>query len=383
MQIGQHVIGFGVIGVLGLCLWAIHPLVRQALIDGLRCTSRFPALWKIPVQFALAYGIFQWIAEAMIVWRTGEWSGKWIIDGNWIPFAGVSDDWIPAASGALERTAALGNDLIIPFPLSALLVGWALLFHRNVVSQLVRTAKRGFPGTWVLLIAILTVSALAGVLKPFVYLFFPECIDWLPIQGEAVMAGATAINVLSMIFEIFLGSYLTVYLMLTAFAWIRGINADRMRMHILAARRMRYVLKWTLVTTALTLALVVAPALLALPSFGSFVYLGILLALFPAQAVLAFHNNSLRRAVIASARVLREKSGASAFFLGGAWVCFFILGLLTDEVLVRVQGDSLILGVSMVAGVANAILSGWLLAAWVCLYRRVASDKRPPLFSVE
>ncbi len=382
MELGQHVIVFAAIGGLGICLWVLHPIVRQALIDGLRCTSRFPALWKIPVQFALAYGIFQWIAEAMIVWRIGEWSGKWILEGNWISSAAVSDDWIPAAAGALERTAALGNDLIIPFPLSAVLVVWALLFHRNVVSQLVRTAKRGFPRTGVLVIAILSFSALAGVLKPFVYLFLPECIGWLPMEGEAVVAGATAINVLAVIFEIFVGSYLTVYLMLTAFAWIRGINADRMRMHILAARRMRYVLKWTLVTTALALTLVVAPALLELPSVGSFMYLGILLALFPVQAVLVFHNDSLRGAIAASARVLREKSGASAFFLGGAWVCFFILGLLTDEMLMRIQGDSLILGVNMVAGAASAILSGWLLAAWVCLYRRLSSDRRPPVFSV-
>ncbi len=317
----------------------------------------------------------------MLAWRAGEWSLAWVI-GEY-PISTISAeglDWTPSHFiAALGRTSALGNDLVIPFPLSAVVVIWTILFSRPIIVQLFRTARRGFPRAWVAVIVVLVFSAGAAVLKPVVYLFLPEWIEWAPMDGAHAMLAAELLNATAIVFEVFVGSYVTVFLMLTAFAWVRGIDADRMRLHILTARRMRYVLKWTLVTAALAVMLMVSPVMPGVEQVVIIAYLGILLLLFPVQANLAFHNGSLRSALTSSLSIMLKKR-AVMIFLMGACSGFLLLTGVQPLALGVVSGDSPELGVDIVFGVINATLSGWLIASWVCLYRRLGPDRRTVSF---
>lgn len=380
MEIGPHVVVFFCVGALAFAGWLLHPTVRRALGDGGRCVARFPSLWRIPAGFALIYGVFQWVAEALLLWRVGEWSVNWMTNGHWVHSHRISDQWHQAVFHAVERTTALANDVIIPFPLSAGLVVWAILFRRNVIAQLIRTTKRGFPRAWLFLVVCLMCSAMAAVIKPAIYLFLPEWIEWFADYGNYALLGATTINMIALIFEIFIGSYVTVFLMLMAFSWIRGINADRLRLHILTARRMRFVLKWTILTTGLAIGLVALPISLGFGDIGHFVYVGILLALFPVQAVLVFHNGSLRSALRSSVRLIKQNGAAVILFVLGAVVFFFLLALLSNEILIRCQGESPGILIQAAFGTIGAALSGWLVASWVCLYRRIETDKHPAAF---
>jgi len=332
----------------------------------------------MPIRFALAYGIFQWIAAAMLAWRAGEWSPAWVI-GEY-PLGAINGDgldWTPSHFiAALGRTSALGNDLVTPFPLSAVLVVWTVLFSRPIIVQLFRTARRGFPRAWVAVVLVLVFSACAAVLKPVVYLFLPEWIEWAPMDGSHAMLAAELLNAAAIVFEVFIGSYVTVFLMLTAFAWVRGIDADRMRLHILTARRMRYVLKWTLLTAALAVLLMVSPIMPGVEQSAIVAYLGILLLFFPMQANLAFHNRSLRSALRSSVSLMLKNRAVLAFLIG-ACSAFLLLAGGQSFAHGEVSGDSPALGVDLVFGVINATLSGWLIASWVCLYRRLGHARRP------
>lgn len=369
------------LAVLVIVAWSAHPSVRWALLDGSRCLARFPLLWRTPVRFALAYGIFQWIAAAMLAWRSGEWSPAWVIGEFPIGVPGLDEmDWTPThLIAALGHTAALGNDAVVPFPLSSVIIVWTILFSRQLVVQLFRTARRGFPRAWLAVVLVLISSACAALLKPVIYLFLPEWIAWAPMDGSHAILAAIIVNASALVFEVFVGSYVTVFLMMTAFAWIRGIDADRMRLHILTARRMRYVMKWTLLTAALAVMLITAPGMLGFEQTGIAAYLGILILFFPMQANLAFHNGSLRSAMRSSISLMIKKR-AVIIFLAGACGGFLLLAGAQSYLLTMVAGDSQELGVDFLFGVLNAALSGWLLASWVCLFRRLGPDRRPVSF---
>ncbi len=375
--------------IAGVVLWLLHSRVRAALGHGMQCLLRYPALWRIPAAFAIAYGVFQWIAEALLVWRMGEWSATWPMQRQWNPDADWNVEPLGVVIDALDRMATLGSGIIISFPLAAFVVLWVGIFRAGIVLQLARAVRRRFPRSWLVLVVGFSLAAVASIIKPVMYLFLPEVLERLPMDPLTVLIGASVVNLVSLAFEIFLESYVTVYLMLLAFAWVRGIRADRQRLHLLSARRMGYVLKWTLMTTVFAMIVVGAmfaesyfPAadgggLSRLGAFAQILYAVVLLAFFPVQAVLVFHNRSLRASLVASARLMKNNLACMLLFLSGGALVF--AGLVSaDEIITsRLQGVSIGFATSAIVDTLSAILAGWLLASWVCLYRNLNESSRP------
>lgn len=64
----SHILWFaapvGAVWILALCT----PRVRRAFLNGTRCVSRHPGLWKIPAAFALTYGLFQFAGFLLLHW---------------------------------------------------------------------------------------------------------------------------------------------------------------------------------------------------------------------------------------------------------------------------------------------------------------------------
>lgn len=373
----------------GGVLWLLHSRVRAALGHGLQCLLRYPALWRIPAAFAIAYGIFQWVAEALLVWRMGEWSATWPIQRQWNTATGWSVEPLGVAIDALDRVATLGSGIIISFPLAAFVVLWVVIFRPGIIFQLVRAIRRRFPRCWVALVIGFSLAAAASATKPVMYLFLPEVLERLPMDPVTALVGASVVNLVSLAFEIFLESYVTVYLMLLAFAWVRGIRANRSRLYLLSARRMGYVLKWTLATTALAmivvgtmfveshLSTVDAGGLSWLGAFAQVFYAAVLLTFFPVQAGLVFHNRSLRASLIASIRLMKNNLLCMLLFLSGSALVF--LGVVSVDAIItgRIQGISIGLAISAIVDTLSAIIAGWLLASWVCLYRSLNESSRP------
>jgi hypothetical protein len=224
---------------------------------------------------------------------------------------------------------------------------------------------------------------LASIAKPLTLLALPELASIFSIHE--LLAVSNTVNALSFAFEYLLGTCLQVYLLLTAYGWVRGLHFRRVRVLQLAVRRMGFVLKWALVVIVATLALIHVPLFLEAwltgdpigwralalaetifrPALAAF-----MLTMSTVQIRLVLHNDSLRGAIVAHGRFLKRH---------GLRYLVFVLAALALLWLVQVGqftvGDALGTPLarqlwSIVMEVAGAICGGWILASWVCLYKR-------------
>jgi hypothetical protein len=89
------------------------------------------------------------------------------------------------------------------------------------------------------------------------------------------------------------------------------------------------------------------------------------------QISLVLHNETLRQALAAHRGFLRRNAGQFGWFLLICALHFFVL-VAADAIIrgaIRDQALPLIVW-KVVYVLARAFLTGWLLAAWVCLFRR-------------
>jgi hypothetical protein len=152
-----------------------------------------------------------------------------------------------------------------------------------------------------------------------------------------------------------------------------------------AVRRMGFVLKWALVVVLTTLGLIHLPLFveawltgdpiawrtLVLVELISRPALAVtMLLLTTVQIRLVLHNDSLRGALAAHGRFLK-KHGLSCLVFLIAGFCFLCL------LQILRLGGSAWLGVaifkqvwSVILEIGGAISGGWILASWVCFYKR-------------
>lgn len=397
-------------GALGgyLLLLLTNP-ARTSLRDGLRCIRRYPALWVTLGVVGFCGALFQlglrvyfhfvlpFEERPAFVWMRAAWrdSSLWLHGSKeslwYLPPHAMHDAVRESSLPALESTAALFNCLVSPFPLAALaalllLVNWR--GHHRVVLRALRKRFRGFG--WVLYAGII-VCALAALAKPLLYAA-PQFIaagGGGPDATVLWIRWAPVAEWLAFLFEYFFGVCLQIYLILFAFVWVRGLTFTHAHLLDFAIRRCAFVLKWALVVMFLSTALIHVPLILKnFPDFQSWfpdnlnaidarlrlaraVLTGVLLLCSTVQITLVFHSESLISALRDHVRFVIRHVWPFGWFLIVAAFHFFLFQT-AQALVLRGFGEETAAGIAwgLVVPWLRGILAAWLLAAWVCLFKR-------------
>jgi len=368
--------------------------VRVSLRDGFRCLQRYPSLWTIPGVFAISYALFHLgirILEAHMLPEGDrpifQWSHAWFLPRPMVVQA-LKASVLPAVEG----TAGIFNSIVTTFPLSAvaaflLLVNWQ--GHHVVLNR----ALRNRYGRWGwLLYGAISVCAVAAVAKPLVlYAGLPTLARFIP--GAALLPLSFLVDWLSFLFEYLLGVGIQVYLILLVYVWVRGLHASPKHLLDFAIRRFSSVVKWAALVMALSSLLIHLPLILStVPPFSYLVapssvfdyvdhaarpVLAVFLLFFATpQIVLTFHSESFRCAVRDHLRFLRQNAVAMLWFLAVALASFAVFHFLNNA-LKQGLGEGTALGIlwSLAAPAIETFVAGWLLASWVCVYKRADTGR--------
>lgn len=363
--------------LLALCL----PSVRESYANGWRCVLRHASLWKLPAGFALAYGLFQLLDFFLLQWRMGRIpEGAPLLarmPGEALQFALASI--LPAS----ELLAGALNCLVATFPISVVCGVLFLVNYRGLTGELAYALLRRYRMWGWIVLGILAACALASMAKPLTLLALPELASILSLPELLIVS--SVVNALSFAFEYLLGTCLQVYLLLIAYGWVRGLHFRRVRVLQFAVRRMGFVLKWSLVIILTTLTTIHLPLFIEAWITGDPIGWGtfaiaeaiarptlaaIMLAMATVQIRLVLHNDSLRGAIAAHGRFLKRNGLRYLAFLLAAFATLFLL-----EVLLHAGNAWLGAPIwryvwTTILEILGAIAGGWILASWVCFYKR-------------
>lgn len=380
-------------GALGLLLLPALFLkkTRSSWLNGLRCASTQPLIWKLPVFFALIHGAYQFIVNSFLLWHMQE---------NWRPELDFPSEFIlpdlpalvlSALPSTVESLAASVNSLGT-FPLSSLFAALFLVNFRGYTGLLFKQLRKRFGVFGWLLFFLGITSSFCALLKAPSLFLLPY---WINHDiGLSPETGLSIINSGGFIFEYFVGVVFQVFLVLYAYSWVRGLYFPPMRLFPFTLRRLGVVMRWGLVVVALSLTCVAIP--LGLETIwgggraeGTVAFLVdqamrpliavIMLILAAVQLHLILHNDSLKGGILASLRFLRANAALIFAFFLSAMSSLLACFILTYVVLS--QQDSLwmdLAGIGM-DGVCAA-MGGWILASWVCLYKSVSYGTKEIVF---
>jgi hypothetical protein len=219
----------------------------------------------------------------------------------------------------------------------------------------------------------------AALLKPIIYWALPLWGGLLPAQG--VLQISASVDAVAFIFEYLFGVYIQVYLIAVCFAWIRGLSFEEGELFRFGMRRFSYVLEWAGIVVLVSTLIVRVPLLLAyfmnIPDVLDYlpiervVMCGLVIAFSSVQISLALHNETLREAIRAHREFIRNNLSRFGWFLLIAGIHFFFLtvadaivrGAIADRLIAMIIWKSIFVFV-------RGFITGWLLASWVCLFRR-------------
>ncbi len=352
--------------------------VRLALRDGFRCLLRYKRIWLTFVLLGFAYFVFQFSTFTPIQ-NASELDlnqltsmGSW----RWPAFAEV---WQEAPLPALEGVAGIFDCATTTYPLSAIAAVMMLMNWRGLHGALVRALQKRFRVFGYLLYLILLFSAVSALLKPIVFWALPLWGGLLP-AAELLQVSAS-IDAFAFVFEYLLGVYIQVYLIVVCFAWIRGLSFEEGELFRFAMRRFSYVLEWAGIVVLISTLILRLPLLLAyfmnIPDVLDYlpiervVMCGLIIAFSSVQISLALHNETLREAIRGHRDFIRNNLSRFGWFLLICGIHFFILTA-ADAIIRAAIADrelAMILWKSIFV-LARGLVTGWLLASWVCLFRR-------------
>ena len=352
--------------------------VRLALRDGFRCLLRYKRIWLTFVLLGFAYFVFQFSTFTPIQSSSDVDLNQLTSMSSW-HWPTFIEIWNEAPLPALEGIAGIFDCSTTTYPLSAIAAVMMLMNWRGLHSALVRALHKRFRFGGYLVYLILLFSAVSALLKPIVF--------WaLPLWGGLIPAAellqiSASIDAFAFIFEYLLGVYIQVYIIAVCFAWIRGLSFEEGELFRFAMRRFSYVLEWAGILVLISFLIVRLPLLLAyfmnIPDVLDYlpiervVMCGLIIAFSSVQISLALHNETLREAIRAHRQFLRNNLGRFGWFLLICGIHFFILttadaiirGAIADRELAMIIWKSLFV-------FARGLITGWLLASWVCLFRR-------------
>ncbi len=365
--------GFGV----GYLLVMFFNPVRQSLLDGLRCCMRFKRIWVAFIVLGFAYSIFQFLAFSPPRDAADLDPSQVVAVNNW-HWPRFADVWQQAPLPALENVAGIFDSAVTTHPLAALAAILLLVNWRGLHAALFEALRKRYGIFGFLFYLVLLVSAVAAILKPIVFWRLPALTEFLPASGLKVSA---TIDTVGFIFEYLFGVYIQVYLIAVCFFWIRGLSFEEGELFRFGVRRFSYVLEWAGLVVFTSTLLLRVPLLIAyftnIPDVLDYlpiqrvVMCALIIAFASVQVSLSLHNENLREAISAHFAFLRRERRSFLWFLLIAGFHFFFL--MSCDALARAAiADRLMALViwKCIFVCARGLITGWLLASWVCLFRR-------------
>ncbi len=369
---------------------AVNP-ARPSLRDGLRCLLRYKQIWVLPVMFSLCYSGF----TVTMRWYEGTvlHDGRTVI----VPWSGWqpppwSDALAPGWLPALEGVAGIFNCIVTPFPLSVLVALCFLVNWRGYQAVVCRGLQKRFGrGRGLAIHAALVIAAVAAAIKPLLFAGLTSLNSYF--DGLELLRWGMIINAVGFLFESLLGVGVQIYLILLCYVWIRGITFEFDRVRRFALRRFVYVGRWAVIvlaisTVGINLPLIInlfqpadqheSPAWIERTVQGThWLLAAILLAFCSLQILLVFHNETLAKACAEHFRLLRRHGLQIGWLFAVSAVHLFPL-VVANEFLSRALGQWTWPAVAwglVVYPVLWRSVAGWLLASWVCLFKRCESGR--------
>lgn len=390
-----------VLGALaGYALMMTTNPVRDCLRDGWRAMRRYPALWWVFGLLGCANAIFALITRARLasllpeeerpifIWMRAAWRDPqlWLAGSPeslwWLPH----NDFVLAVRGsalpAFESLAGLFDNLVSAFPLSAFAAPLLLLAWRGRAKVLLHALRRRYANWGIVIYAALALSALAAIAKLIAYAA-PQLVPpalWL--RWGQVIAGA------AFAFEYLLGVGVQVFLLLLAYAWVRGLNFSTSDLIDVAIRRFTCVLQWSALILLMSVLLIELPLILKnFPAFAAWfperelfaqrlalariALAVVILAGAGVQVALALHAGSWRRAWREHLDMAARAWWPLGWFLAIALFHLFAIRAVQENVSRGVgEGTALWVTWQLVSPWLLAVVGGWLIASWVCVVQR-------------
>jgi len=368
--------------LLGLCggyalLMVFNP-VRPAFGDGFRCIGRFKRIWLTFALLGFGYFIFQFATFTPIrnsadldlnqVTSLPSW--------RWPTFIEI---WRETPLPALEGVAGIFDNATTTYPLSVLAAVLMVINWRGLHGALLRSLWKRYRFWSYFIYAILLLSGLASLFKPIVFWRLPEWGRLLPASG--LLQISATVDAVAFIFEYLFGVYIQVYLITVCLAWVKGVSFEEGELFRFAMRRFSYVLKWAGVVVLFSTLLVRLPLLLAyftnIPGVLDYlpiqrcVMSGLIIAFCSVQISLALHNESLGDALRAHRRFIWRNTGPLGWFLLICGIHFFGI-MICDAVVRGAIADRLgaLFLWKFIFACLRGVITAWLLASWVCLFRQ-------------
>jgi len=373
--------------LLGLCggyaiVMLFNP-VREALRDGFRCIARFKRIWLTFVLLGFAYSVFQFstftpiqnLADLDLNQVTSLPSWYW---------PRLAEVWRETPLPALEGVAGIFDNATTTYPLSVVAAVLMVVNWRGLHGALLRALRKRYRFWSYFIYLILLLSALASLFKPIVFWRLPEWGGAVPAAG--LLQISATVDAVAFIFEYLFGVYIQVYLITVCLAWVKGVSFEEGELCRFAMRRFSYVLKWAGIVVLVSTLIVRMPLLLAyfmhIPNVLDYLPLervimsGLIVAFCSVQISLALHNETLGAAI----RAHRQFIGANAHRIG--WFLFtcamhFFFIMACDAIVRAAITDRLVvlflwkcIFVSL-----RGLITGWLLASWVCFFRQCEADR--------
>lgn len=367
--------------LLGFCsgyaiLMLFNP-VRQALRDGFRCIARFKRIWLTYVVLGFAYAVFQFSTFTPIQNEGDLDINQFTSLPTW-QWPRLTEVWTDVPLPALESVAGL-FDATTTYPLSVVAAILLLVNWRGLHGAFWRALRKRFRFWSFPIYLVVVASTLATLCKPIVFWKLPA---WIGVASTPRLFQISAtVDAVASVFEYLLGVYIQVYLITVCFVWIRGLSFTEESLFAFAVRRFSYVLKWSGLVLLIGILIVHLPRMLAyfmnipdvldyLPLERAFMC-GLILIFSSVQISLVLHNEALRDAVRAHWEFFRVNAGRFGWFLLIAGVHFFFItacdAILRDAIADRAVA---LLGWKIVYVFLRGLITGWLLASWVCFFRQ-------------
>jgi hypothetical protein len=373
--------------LLGLCggyaLVMLFNPVRQALGDGFRCIRRFKRIWLTFTLLGFGYFVFQFATFTPIrtladldlnqVTSLPSW--------HWPRFLEI---WKETPLPALEGVAGIFDNATTTYPLSAVAAVLMIVNWRGLHGALLRALRKRYRLWSYFIYLILLLGALASLFKPIVFWRLPEWGGLVPAAG--LLRISATVDAIAFIFEYIFGVYIQVYLITICLAWIKGVSFEEGELFRFAMRRFSYVLEWAGIVVVVSTLIVRLPLLLAyftnIPGVLDYLPIervlmsGSIIAFCSVQVSLALHNETLSEAIHAHGRFVRENAVRLAWFLIICGIHFFFI-MVCDAIVRNAIADRLaaLFVWKLIFACLRGIITGWLLASWVCLFRQRESGR--------
>jgi hypothetical protein len=181
-----------------------------------------------------------------------------------------------------------------------------------------------------------------------------------------------------------------------AFAWVRGFSFEREHLVELAIRRFTVVLPWSALILVINILLIDVPLILKnFPSTSGYFpeaeifghWLGsaragvsfFILLFAGVQIRLALHTTGWRQALREHFYMLSHAWWPFGWFLVISGIHFFVWHAFRESVARGVgEGTALWIGWILISPWITGVIGGWLLASWVCVYKRYVGPHAAP-----